>query len=93
MALVKPVTPAVRALSAFAHQIIDRCLRHRFQSPIVMADADPKAAAEQRLRIFKMAVDRHCWIAGGHLYFPGIGHVRAAQDRFFWIPVNYTIPH
>ena len=56
-------------------------------------DVDPKAASEQRLRIFKMAVDSHTWIAGGHLSFPGIGHVRAGRDRFFWIPVEYTIPN
>jgi len=56
-------------------------------------DVDPKAASEQRLRIFKMAVDSHSWIAGGHLSFPGIGHVRAGRDRFFWIPVEYTIPN
>jgi hypothetical protein len=28
---------------------------------------------------------------GGHLSFPGIGHIRAAQDRHFWNPANYTI--
>ena len=55
-------------------------------------DVDPKAAAEQRLRIFRMAADSNSWIAGGHLSFPGIGHVRAGRDRFFWIPVQYTIP-
>jgi glyoxylase-like metal-dependent hydrolase (beta-lactamase superfamily II) len=55
-------------------------------------DVDPKAASEQRLRIFKMAADANSWIAGGHLPFPGIGHVRAGQDRFFWIPVEYSIP-
>jgi glyoxylase-like metal-dependent hydrolase (beta-lactamase superfamily II) len=56
------------------------------------ADADPKAAAQQRLRVFKLAADNDYWVAGGHLSFPGIGHIRAAQDRFFWIPANYTIP-
>ena len=56
-------------------------------------DADPKAAAEQRLRIFKTAAADDCWVAGGHLSFPGIGHVRAAEARYFWAPANYTIPH
>jgi glyoxylase-like metal-dependent hydrolase (beta-lactamase superfamily II) len=56
-------------------------------------DADPKAAAEQRVRVFRMAGDPDCWVAGGHLSFPGIGHIRAAQDRYFWIPANYAIPH
>jgi glyoxylase-like metal-dependent hydrolase (beta-lactamase superfamily II) len=55
-------------------------------------DSDAKAAAEQRLRILKMAADSGDWAAGAHLSFPGIGHIRAAQGRYFWIPVNYTIP-
>ena len=69
-----------------ALQFADPSLRSSF-------DADPKAAAEQRLRIFKLASDGDWWIAGGHLSFPGIGHVRAAQGRYFWAPANYTIPH
>ena len=56
-------------------------------------DADPSAAAEQRLRIFKMATADNWWVAGGHLSFPGIGHIRAAQDRYFWIPATYEIPN
>ena len=56
-------------------------------------DANPKAAAEQRLRLFKMASTDDSWVAGGHLSFPGIGHVRARQERYFWVPANYTIPH
>jgi hypothetical protein len=50
------------------------------------------AAAEQRLRIFKMAADDNDWVAGAHLPFPGIGHVHAGQGRYFWAPINYSIP-
>jgi glyoxylase-like metal-dependent hydrolase (beta-lactamase superfamily II) len=56
-------------------------------------DADPNAAAEQRLRVFKMAVADDDWVAGGHLSFPGIGHIRAGEGRYFWAPANYGIPH
>jgi glyoxylase-like metal-dependent hydrolase (beta-lactamase superfamily II) len=56
-------------------------------------DADPEAAAEQRLRIFEMAAAGDDWVAGGHLSFPGIGHIRAGAGRYFWAPANYTIPH
>jgi glyoxylase-like metal-dependent hydrolase (beta-lactamase superfamily II) len=56
-------------------------------------DADPKAAAEQRLRLFKMAAADDLWVAGGHLSFPGIGHIRAGQGRYFWAPANYSMPH
>jgi glyoxylase-like metal-dependent hydrolase (beta-lactamase superfamily II) len=55
-------------------------------------DADPRAAAEQRLRVFKMASADDLWVAGAHLSFPGIGHIRAGQGRYFWAPANYTIP-
>jgi glyoxylase-like metal-dependent hydrolase (beta-lactamase superfamily II) len=55
-------------------------------------DADPKIAAEQRLRVFKMAAESHCWVAGAHLAFPGLGHVREGQGRYFWIPAMYQIP-
>ena len=69
-----------------ALQFADPSLRSSF-------DADPRAASEQRLRIFKMASADDLWVAGGHLAFPGIGHIRAAQGRYFWAPANYTIPH
>lgn len=55
-------------------------------------DADPKAAAQQRLRILNLAADEDCWVAGSHLSFPGIGHVRAVQGHYAWVPANYVIP-
>ena len=55
-------------------------------------DADPKAAIEQRLRVFRMAADSDCWVAGGHLSFPAIGHIRTGNGRYFWIPANYAVP-
>jgi glyoxylase-like metal-dependent hydrolase (beta-lactamase superfamily II) len=56
-------------------------------------DTDSKAAEAQRERVFKGASDEGYWIAAAHLSFPGIGHVRAEQDGFVWIPANYSIPH
>jgi glyoxylase-like metal-dependent hydrolase (beta-lactamase superfamily II) len=66
----------------------------QFAHPLIGSsfDADPRAAAEQRLRIFKMAANGNDWIAGGHLSFPGIGHVRAGQEGYLWAPINYSIP-
>lgn len=66
----------------------------QFNDPSLQSsfDGDPSAAAEQRLRIFKMAATDDSWVAGGHLSFPGIGHVRAGRGRFFWVPANYEIP-
>lgn len=65
----------------------------QFADPsLVSIDVDPKAAVEQRQRVFRMAADGDQWVAGAHLSFPGIGHIRAGSGRYFWIPVNYTIP-
>jgi hypothetical protein len=41
---------------------------------------------------YPLASDNEYWIAGAHLSFPGIGHVRASRDGYLWIPANYTIP-
>lgn len=59
--------------------------------PIVF-DADQKAGISQRERLLKLAVDQDYWIAGAHLSFPGIGHVRRTQNGYAWAPINYTIP-
>lgn len=56
-------------------------------------DSDSQAAAAQRRRIFQLAADKDYWVAGAHLPFPGIGHIRPAHDGYLWIPTNYTIPH
>lgn len=56
-------------------------------------DSDPAAAAAQRKRILQLAADENDWVAGAHLSFPGIGHVRATGLGFTWQPANYTIPH
>lgn len=56
-------------------------------------DVDPKSAAQQRLRVFKMAMENDHWVAGGHLPFPALGHIRAQRGSFRWVPVTYAIPH
>lgn len=56
-------------------------------------DSDPPAAAAQRRRILHLAADKNYWMAGAHLSFPGIGHVRPAHDGYVWIPIHYAIPH
>ena len=67
-------------------------LQFQYPSLLCSFDSNPKSAAEQRIRVFKMAADKDMWVAGGHLSFPGIGHIRSAQNRYFWIPTNYAIP-
>jgi glyoxylase-like metal-dependent hydrolase (beta-lactamase superfamily II) len=52
-------------------------------------DADPAAAAGQRLRILELADDKDYWLAGSHVSFPGIGHVRSGAAGYRWAPANY----
>lgn len=55
-------------------------------------DADPNAAAASRKKAFAEAAKDGYWIAGDHLSFPGIGHVRHEKDGigYSWIPINYS---
>jgi hypothetical protein len=55
-------------------------------------DADPKSATQQRLRVLKMAVRDNDWIAGAHLSFPGVGHLRFIEAHYLWIPASFAIP-
>jgi glyoxylase-like metal-dependent hydrolase (beta-lactamase superfamily II) len=55
-------------------------------------DGHPDEAAAQRQRVLKMAAEGNFWLAGGHLSFPAIGHVRIEGNGYRWVPVNYQIP-
>jgi len=35
------------------------------------------------------AAAKRYWIAGAHLSFPGIGHLRAGQHGYTWVPAAY----
>ncbi|HEY2465366.1 MAG TPA: MBL fold metallo-hydrolase [Steroidobacteraceae bacterium] len=81
-----------QALIVMGDLVIMGAVQFAYPSLGSSADSDPKAAAEQRLRVFRMAAADGSWVAGGHLAFPGIGHIQAGQERFRWIPANYSIP-
>jgi glyoxylase-like metal-dependent hydrolase (beta-lactamase superfamily II) len=53
-------------------------------------DIDQKAAVAARDIAFKRAVEGKYLVAGAHIAFPGIGHVRNDSTNFGWLPVNYT---
>jgi len=56
-------------------------------------DADADAAVTQRIRAFRDAAAGRYWIAGAHLPFPGIGHVRYRKSAYEWVPANYAVLH
>ncbi|MDE8035285.1 MBL fold metallo-hydrolase [Actinobacillus equuli subsp. equuli] len=68
---------------------------HAFQLavPEVAAEFDVNAegAREARLRLLPELAKNKTWIAGAHLPFPGIGHIRAEEKGgYSWVPVEYT---
>ena len=54
-------------------------------------DVDGAQAAASRKRILARAAEEKLWIAGAHLPFPGLGHVRAEGEGkgYSWVPVEY----
>jgi glyoxylase-like metal-dependent hydrolase (beta-lactamase superfamily II) len=56
----------------------------------IQFDSNPKAAIAARKKIFADAATQGYWIAGAHLPFPGIGHVRKEGKAYAWVPVNYS---
>lgn len=64
----------------------------QFDSPAVTFgyDGDMKRAAAARWAAFTSAAKAGDLVAGAHLPFPGLGHVRATGKSFQWVPVNYT---
>jgi hypothetical protein len=57
----------------------------------IVYDVDQQAAAAQRKKAFADAATNGYWIAGDHLSFPGIGHVRAEGATYVYVPANYSI--
>ncbi|RJF95972.1 MBL fold metallo-hydrolase [Noviherbaspirillum saxi] len=53
-------------------------------------DVDNKQAIATRKKIFADAARNKLWIAGAHLPFPGIGHVRAEKKGYAWVPLEYS---
>ena len=56
----------------------------------IVYDVDPKRAADQREKQFASTAARRTLIAGAHLPYPGIGHIRAeAGGGYTFVPVDY----
>lgn len=65
----------------------------QFQNPNINLDFDydAKQAIQIRKTEFTHAAKQGILLAGAHLPFPGIGHVRElSKGQFEWIPVEYT---
>jgi len=64
----------------------------QFAEPSVVMnfDTDTKSASVERKKTFAEAAKQGSWVAGAHISFPGIGHLRSSNDGYVWIPANYT---
>lgn len=56
----------------------------------IQFDTDSKPAVVQRKKAFADAAKQGYWVAGAHLPFPGIGHIRKEGKGYAWVPANYT---
>lgn len=53
-------------------------------------DISPELAIKSREYALAEAVSSGCLIAGSHLPFPGIGHLRKDSEGHTWIPSDYA---
>jgi glyoxylase-like metal-dependent hydrolase (beta-lactamase superfamily II) len=57
----------------------------------VSFDVDPQQAVTARQALFKHAAQDNLLVAGMHIPFPGIGHIRAdGKEAYAWVPVEYS---
>ncbi|UEX17653.1 MBL fold metallo-hydrolase [Stenotrophomonas sp. SI-NJAU-1] len=54
------------------------------------ADSDRTAATASRRSLLQEATAKGWWVAGAHLPFPGLGHVRSEGQAYAWVPAEYS---
>ena len=64
----------------------------QFSRPDVAIEFDthPKKAVAARKTVFARASREKLLVAGMHLPFPGIGHIRQEGKTFVWVPVEFA---
>ncbi|WP_084544916.1 MBL fold metallo-hydrolase [Derxia gummosa] len=53
-------------------------------------DADRARAIDSRRKLMATATREGWWVAGAHLPFPGLGHVRGENKNYAWVPAEYS---
>lgn len=53
-------------------------------------DVDAAQAIKARAAILEDAVDNRWMVAGAHMPFPGLGHIRPEDRGYSWVPVSYA---
>jgi glyoxylase-like metal-dependent hydrolase (beta-lactamase superfamily II) len=72
---------------------IVHCYAVQFPLPevTIASDVDSATAAATRKALFASLAKDGIAVAGSHLPFPGIGHVRKDAEGFLWVPVEYEL--
>lgn len=52
-------------------------------------DVDRPQAIASRRAMLERAADKGWWVAGAHMPFPGIGHVRREGSGYAWVPTEF----
>ncbi|MEO6920264.1 MAG: MBL fold metallo-hydrolase [Collimonas sp.] len=67
----------------------------QFEQPTVTIsfDSNSKQAEAERIKEFSDAAKKGYLVAGAHLPFPAMGHIKALGKGFQWVPVNFTQMH
>ncbi len=54
-------------------------------------DVNQQMAVAARKKAFEDAADGAYLVAGAHIAFPGIGHLRRDDTNYDWVPLNYSL--
>lgn len=53
-------------------------------------DSDQQQAIKTRTEILSKAAAERWLVAGAHMPFPGLGHLRSEENGYSWVPVEYS---
>lgn len=79
-----------KSLLAWGDVIHSHAVQFARPEVAVEFDVDNDKAVEARRRVLADAARDKLWVAGAHLPFPGIGHVRAEGQGYAWVPVEFS---
>ena len=55
----------------------------------IVFDVDQKTAAITRKAAFADAAQGRYWVAGAHIPYPGVGHLKVDGGGYRWVPMTY----
>ena len=85
------VTSEGKSLLVWGDIIHVQAVQFRYPSVTILYDSNQPEARATRLKILAWVAKDKILVAGAHIAFPGLGHVRKAKHGYRWVPVNYTV--